>query len=182
MQKSKQNQQQKEIKILQQALKTKLSKNEYIRLQAVLLRKKGYTHQQIADITGKSPDALKNWIANFNQQGLAGLKDQPVTKPRNYKLTKEQKEQIKDILHSKKPQDLGFSSEFWTPQILKQLVQTKFNVTYQSNNTLRELFRFCGFSYQKVTFQDSRKDEERTSHEKLRLEKKLKKGVLRMYW
>jgi transposase len=85
------------------------------------------------------------------------------------------------MINSQKPIDLGLPGEFWSPQALKQLIQQKFNVTYQSNNTLREPLHFCGFSYQKVKFQDSRKDEARTKHEKLRLEKKLKKGVLRMY-
>lgn len=182
MQKSKQNLKKEQIKFLTEALKTKLSKNEYIRIQAVLLRKRGYSHEQITDITGKSEDALKKWIANFNKKGLLGLKDQPVTKPRNYKLTREQKEQIKAILHSKKPQDLGFQGEFWSPQSLKQLIQQKFKIIYKSAETYRKLFKFCGFSYQKVKYQDSRKDEQRTAHEKLRLTKKLKKGVLKMYW
>lgn len=183
MQKSKQNiQKEEQIKALKEALKSKLTKNEYIRVQAVLLREKGYSHEQVIDITGKSHDAIKEWITNFNQKGLLGLKDQPVTKPRNFKLTTEQKEQIKAILNSQKPTDLGLAGEFWSPQALKQLIQQKFGVTYQSKESLRKLFQFCGFSYQKVTFQDSRKDEQRTNHEKLRLEKKLKKGVLRMYW
>jgi hypothetical protein len=52
MQKSRQNQEQ--IKLLKQALSAKLSKNEYIRIQAVLLRKKGYSHQEILEIIGKS--------------------------------------------------------------------------------------------------------------------------------
>jgi len=155
MQKSKQNpsagsrldNKEKQIKILERALKTKLSKNEYIRIQAVLLRKKGYSHKQIIEIVSKSKEALKNWITNFHQKGLSGLKDQPITKPRNYKLTKEQKEEIKAVLNGQKPAGLGFQGEFWTPQILKQLVKQKFNVTYQSNNTYRELFKFCGFSY-----------------------------------
>lgn len=183
MSKLKEKQKEEQIKTLEQALKRgKLSKNEYIRIQAVLLRKKGYSHQQIRGISGKSKDAIKEWITNFHQKGLLGLKDQPVTKPRNYKLTKEQKEAIKIILNHQKPEDFGFAGEFWAPQNLKELIQQKFNIIYQSPDSYRKLFKFCGFSFQKVTFQDSRRDEQRTAHEKLRLEKKLKKGVLRMYW
>ena len=182
MQKSKQNHKQ-QIQTLENALKTeKLSKNEYIRIQAVLLRKRGYSHQEIMEITGKSKDAIKDWITKFNQIGLDGLKDQPITKPRNYKLTKGQKDKIKDILHNKQPQDFGFSGDFWDINNLKQLIKQEFNVVYQSPTSYQDLFEFCGFSYQKVKFQDSRRDEAKIEGEQLRLEKKLKKGILRMYW
>lgn len=183
MQKTKLNQRSKQIKVLENELKRgKLSKNEYIRVQALLLRKKGFSHKQIMEITGKSHDAIKEWITSFNKDGILGLKDKPVTKPRNYKLTKEEKNQIKTILKDKRPGDLGFPGEFWCLKTLRQLIKQKFNVVYRSATSYRKLFDFCGFSYQKVKFQDSRKDEEKTAQEKVRLEKRVKRGVLRIYW
>ncbi len=171
------------IKILEQALKNnEFKRNEYIRLQAVLLNLKGYSHKEISQINLKSIDALEKWITLFNKSGIAGLKDQPVTKPRNYQLTKEQKDQVKESIVKNNPEVLGLSGEFWNPHNLKQLVKNKFNVVYQSRKAYVDLLKYCGFTYQKVEYKDSREDREYKGHEKLRLEKKLKKGVLRMYW
>ena len=171
------------IKILKQILKKeKLNKNEFIRVQAVLLNCQGYKHQEIARIAQKGIDAIRKWITLFNQQGARGLKDKPVTKPRNYKLTKEQKDKIKQMITKNNPKKFSLQSEFWNPHNLKQLVKEYFKITYQSNESYINLLKYCGFSYQKVEFKDSRENQEDKEHEKLRLEKKLKKGVLRMYW
>ena len=171
------------IKILKKALKKgKLNKNEYIRIQAVLLNLQGYKHKEIVKITQKSLDAIRKWNTLFNQQGVKGLKDKPITKPRNYKLTKEQKDKIKQMITKNSPDKYGLIGEFWNPHNLKQLVKKYFKITYQSNESYINLLKYCGFSYQKVEFKDSRANKNYKKHEKLRLEKKLKKGVLRMYW
>lgn len=171
------------IKILKKAFKKgKLNKNEYIRVQAVLLNLQGYRHQEIAQITQRGIDAIRKWITLFNQQAVLGLKDKPITKPRNYKLTKAQKDKIKQMITKNSPKEYGLTGEFWNPHSLKQLVKKYLKITYQSNESYINLLKYCGFSYQKVEFKDTRENQEYKKHEKLRLEKKLKKGVLRMYW
>lgn len=171
------------IKILEQALKTgKIKRQEYIRVQAVYLNLIGYTHQEICRITLKSLDALEKWITLFNQKGLEGLKDQPITKPRHCQLNNEQKDQIKKLIMKNNPEALGLKGEFWNIHNLKQLVKSRFKITYQSRKAYVDLLKYCGFTYQKVEYKDSREDQEYKEHEQLRLEKKLKKGVLRMYW
>lgn len=172
-----------QVKILEQALKKgKLNTREYIRTQAVYLNLKGLTHKQIAETTLKSIDAIEKWITLFNKQGITGLKDRPVNKARNYKLTREQKDKIKKLITKSSPDQLGLKGEFWNPNLLKQLVKKEFNVVYKVKKSYIELLRYCGFSYQKVEYKDSRENKEYKEHEKLRLEKKLKKRVLRMYW
>ena len=173
----------KKIKLLEKALeKEKLSKNEYIRIQSVLLNLKGYAHKEISGITLKSEDAIERWVTLFNKNGIQGLKNKPVSKPRNYKLTKEQKDEIKGIITQNSPDKLNLKGDFWNPNNLKQLVKDKFNIVYKARKSYIELLKYCGFSYQKVEFKDSREDEKYKEHMKLRLQKKLKKGVLKMYW
>lgn len=176
------NQNQK-INLLKQVLKKgKLNKNEFIRVQAVLLNLQGYKHKEITQITQKSVDALKKWITAFNKYGIDGLRNKMVIKPSNYKLTKEQKDKIKDIITKHSPQKYSLKGEFWNPYNLKQLIKKQFNVIYKSRTSYTDLLKYCGFSYQKVEFKDTRENQKYKRHEKLRLEKKLKKGVLRMYW
>ena len=113
---------------------------------------------------------------------MKGLKDKPTNKARNYALTREQKNKIKKLITKNNPQQLGFKGEFWNPLLLKQLIQKEFNVSYKTRKAYIDLLKYCGFTYQKVQYKDVREDKEYKEHEKLRLEKKLKKGVLRMYW
>jgi transposase len=180
--KSKQTNQQVKIKELEQALKQNIKKQEYIRIQTVLLNLKGYKHKEIAKIMSKSQDAIEKWITLFNKQGIKGLKDKPISNARNYKLTKEQKEKIKKLINKNSPEQLGLKGEFWNPNLLKQLVKKEFNAVYKVKKSYIELLKYCGFTYQKVQYQDTREDKEYKNHEKLRLEKKVKDGVIRMYW
>ena len=171
------------IKTLRKALtSSQLTTQEHIRVQAVFLKLTGYSHKEIQAITLKSKDAIKQWITAFNQQGIQGLKNQPVTKPRHYLLTKQQKDKIKQLITQHTPQYFKLTDEFWSVAALKQLIRQKFKLEYQSRKAYIELLKYCGFSYQKVEFKDSRADDAYKGQMKLRLKKKLKKGVLRMYW
>jgi transposase len=170
------------IKILTKALKSKLTKQEQTRIQAVLLKFKGYSHKDIQDISLKSPAAIEKWITAFNQDGITGLKNHAITKPRHYVLTKQQKDKIKQLIIKHSPEHFKLTDEFWSVAALKQLVKQKFQVEYKSRKAYIDLLKYCGLSYQKVEFKDSRADEAYKQGMKLRLQKKLKKGVLRMYW
>src|SRR3989338_1987340 len=171
------------IRQLTKALKTeKLTKQETLRVQAVLLKLKGYSHKEIQAITLSSKDAIKSWITIFNKSNLAGLKNQPVSKPRHYTLTVKQKDKIKQLITRHTPEYFKLTDEFWSPASLKQLVKKKFDVEYKSKKAYLDLFTYCGFSYQKVEFKDSLQNHELKDHMKVRLTKRLKKGVLRMYW
>lgn len=172
-----------QIKILEQALKKgKLNKQEYIRAQAVYLNLKGQTHKQVAQTTLKSIDAIEKWITLFNKQGIEGLKSKPITRDRNCLLKKEQKEKIKKLINKNSPDKLGLKGDFWNPNLLKQLTQKEFGIVYKTRKAYIDLLKYCGFTYQKVQYKDSREDKEYKDHEKLRLEKKVKGGVIRMYW
>lgn len=174
---------QENINILKQALqKGNLKRQEYIRTQAVYLNLVDYTHKEISRIVLKSMDAIEEWITLFNKQGIEGLKDKPITKDRHCVLTKEQKDKVKALINKNKPDKLGLKGEFWSPNLLKQLVQKEFNLVYETKKAYIDLLKDCGFTYQKVQYRDSREDKEYKGHEKLRLEKKVKGGVLRMYW
>ncbi|MCG2690172.1 hypothetical protein L6252_02740 [Candidatus Parcubacteria bacterium] len=174
---------QEQVKVLKQALKKgNLKRQEYVRAQAVYLNLVGYTHKEISQITLKSIDALEEWITLFNKQGIEGLKDKPITKERHCVLTKEQKDKVKAVITKNSPAQAGLKGDFWSPLLLKQLVQKEFGLAFKTKKAYIDLLRYCGFTYQKVQYKDSRENNKYKDHEKLRLEKKLKNGVLRMYW
>lgn len=154
-----------EILKLEKALKgNSLKKAEYIRVQAVLLRKKSYSRSKIVEITGKSLSSVEDWITVFNKRGVIGLKTKKRESAPNALLTRKQKDKIKGIVNNKKPREVGLTSDFWNIPRL--------------NESYRKLLHYCGFSYQKAEFVDRRRDEKEVSHFKKHLETRLKKGVL----
>jgi transposase len=168
---------------LEKALRdNSLKKAEYIRIQAVLLRKRGYSRGEIVKITGKSLSAIENWITAFSQNGIVGLRTKKRESAPNALLTREQKDRIARIVNDSKPKEVGIAGEFWNILRLRILVKKEFGKEYQSDESYRRLLHDCGFSYQKVEFVDKRRDEEKAAEFKKRLQTRLKKGALSMWW
>lgn len=172
-----------QIKILKTALQEKgLSKAEYIRIQAVLLRKRGYGRSQVAEITNKSVSVIEDWITAFHKFGIKGLMTRKPARPGAAKLTSEQKNRIKKILRVKKPKEVGLSGDFWNISLLRKLVKREFKMEYQHEDSYRRLLKYAGLSYQRVEFADRRRNEADIKEFKKRLKTKIKKGVISMWW
>lgn len=171
------------IEELQSALHDRtLSKTEYIRVQAVLLRKKKYARTDIATIVGKSIHAVEDWVVAYNHRGLTGIRNHKrLTQPRA-KLTLVQRQQVCLFL-KKKPCDIGIGTEeYWTMAAVKQMVQRETGVVYKSVNAYRKLLNEAGMSYQKVEFIDKHKNQESHDGFKKQFEAKVKGGRISMWW
>ena len=75
------------------------------------------------------------------------------------KLTREQKEQLKEVL-SRPPSQSGISADFWDVPALADVVRTKFDVEYESASSYRLLMRFAGMNFKLPDPFDKRRDEE----------------------
>ena len=112
---SKQTSKQQAIRHLTKSLHDpSLSKQEYIRVHAVFLKKKGYKLSEVSDIIGKKPITIKGWITAYNKHGIAGLQTKRRILPPRYVLTREQKDYIKELVTDHKPREYGFSHDFWS--------------------------------------------------------------------
>lgn len=173
----------KQLSKLESALRdSALSRSEYIRVQAVLLKKQGESLERVSQITGKSIDAVKRWHAAYNKLGLNALRSHKRVSSSQAKLTLTQKEQIKHLLTEHKPPDYGYSGDFWSVSTLRQLVKDRCGISYHSEQSYYNLFDWCGFSYQKAQYVDANQRKDDASHFKKRFEKKLKKGTISMWW
>lgn len=176
-------QKQKSTRDLNQALKdNSLSRPEYIRIQAVYLKKQGYPLKEVGKITGKSLRTIQTWITAYHQNGVVGLRTQERQIPTNFVLTKKQKDKIKQLINDHRPQDLKLSGDFWSVPTIRQLVKNEYGVEYKTEKSYQNLLCYCGFSYQRVEYIDKRKDEKLGGHFKERFRKRLKKGVITMSW
>lgn len=137
-----------QVEALEKEFRRARSPNEKLKYQAIRLLNQKYTWGQVSEIVGKSKRTLGEWVSAYNRQGLSGLKVKP-QKGNNHKLTKEQKEEIKKLITQKKPEELNIEGRFWNIPLLKRLVKDKFNLTYESPESYRRLFKYCGFSFHK---------------------------------
>ena len=74
------------------------------------------------------------------------------------KLTRSQKEQLKEIL-SRPPSQSGIKADFWDVPALRDVVKIKFGVEYASDSSYQLLMRFLGMSFKLPDPFDKRRDE-----------------------
>lgn len=125
------------------------------RLQAVRLYGSGYSIEDISEITGCSRRSLFRWCRHYRDGGLASLADHRLGGNRAL-LSEAQLEEVAHRLRQYRPVDvLGphavatASGQHWTVPDLKKALQQWHGVVYQSDSSYRELFQWCGFSYQR---------------------------------
>jgi putative transposase len=155
---------------LEEAFRKTRDGREKLKYHALWLLARGYKRAEVKNIIGRDKNTLGRWVTAYNQYGLSGLKNKP--QPGNHrKLTKQQKDRIKEWLNTQTPKALGCDSRFWSIEFLQRLVKDKFGVTYQSRESYRKLLIYCGFSYHKVDKENRKRD----PHLIKRFEDKLKK-------
>ncbi|MBI4999726.1 helix-turn-helix domain-containing protein [Candidatus Gottesmanbacteria bacterium] len=140
------------------------------RARAILKLIEGKKRQLIADLFDINIGTLDTWVRNWKRKSIEGIKN---TKQagNNYLLDKKKKKQIKEILDSKTPEEVGLSGKFWTVLKLKELVKIKYNLIYQCNVSYQRLFKYCGFSFHKP----NKTNKKQSSHMRKRFEETLKK-------
>lgn len=145
-------QQQQELKA---AFKESRDGEKRTRLQAVRLYGSGYPVEEVMEIADCSRRSLLRWSQRYRRDGIDGLEDH--REGGNRALLDEGK--LADIghkLHQYRPVDvLGpekvatASGQHWTVADLKGALQQWHGLVYQSDSSYRQLFRRCGFSYQR---------------------------------
>src|SRR3989339_618832 len=168
---------------LQSALRDpKVSKAEFIRIQAVLLRKKKQKRAFIAELLGKSASVVEDWITAYNHRGLDGLRTKKRVSSPSAKLTPQQKEHIV-VLLKQSPVKVGIAKEeYWRMSLVEQLVKRETGVVYQSETSYRKLLIRAGMSYQKVEFIDHHKNQAADDGFQKQFDAKVKGGRISMWW
>ena len=87
-----------------------LSKAEYIRVQAVLMRKLKQHRAFIARMVGKSPSVVEDWITGYNHHGLSGLRTKKRQQQPRALLTPKERKHLCAYLN-KKPCTIGMGEE-----------------------------------------------------------------------
>lgn len=139
-----------EIGQLRQAEATTRNVRELKRLQAIRLYGTGVNLRDIMDMVGAGESTIRQWAMSYRSDGLDGLRSKWQGNNAN-KLTPEQRQHLKDRLHTYSPMDLQISqSAYWTVSDLRVAVENWYGVVYQDESSYQTLLHRSGFSYQRT--------------------------------
>lgn len=130
--------------------------------QCILMLNQHLPAQNIELITGYSHRHAFHLRKIYMAAGIKAICDKP--KKKKTLLTKEQLREVDETLKNKTPLDFGYTSEFWTTNILADHIRRKYGVAYKSRTSIRLLFKKSSFSYHKPEKKYQRRSEEEVLH------------------
>ena len=129
-----------------------------LKAEAVLYASRGADVSIIAEMVDRSRRTVRDWLASQRPAGLRSVVTGHAGNENAAKLTRAQKEQLKEIL-SRPPSQSGIKADFWDVPALRDVVKIKFGVEYASDSSYQLLMRFLGMSFKLPDPFDKRRDE-----------------------
>lgn len=120
---------------------------EALRLRAVQLVEAGESPEKIVKTLGFHRSAIYQWIAKYREGGKEALKARPIT-GRPPKLGGQQLQWIYQTIVGNNPLQLKFEFALWTREMVRDLIQRKFDLKL-SVVSVGRLLKKLGFSPQK---------------------------------
>ncbi len=126
--------------------------------QAILMTTKGMTPVDIGDILDRKERTVVLWMRDWRQRRLSSIFTGHQGNNNAGKLTREQLEEVKQVLQSP-PSEYGLPKDFWDIPQLKQYVKAEFGVVYESDESYYFLLRFSHLSFKYPDTFDRKRDE-----------------------
>lgn len=120
---------------------------ELIRLKAmaILARHKGASLDLLSLMFKRSERSITRWIKDYSLHFMSSIFSGKVGNEHASKLTKEQKKEIREVI-GEPPNEQGIPKEFWDVPKLKNYVEARFGVVYESEVSYHFLLRFSGLT------------------------------------
>lgn len=163
-----------EITILESHYKKANSRLVRERAHANLLSHDGHTVPKIAKILRRDENTVRDWLKSFASIRIASIFHNYDNNENANKLTKEQKEEIRNTL-SKPPSNVLIPKEFWSLPTLKEYVSGRFGVAYESDRSYHYLLEYAGLSWKLPSSFDVRRDDELIRKRMLEIQREIKK-------
>jgi transposase len=129
-----------------------------LKAEAVLYSSMGVSVEIISSSVDRSQKTVSGWLSDWTYYRLQSVVTEHSGNQNAAKLTREQKEELKEILKSP-PSEAGISADFWDVPALEDVVKTKFDVEYESDSSYQLLMKFCGMSFKKPDPFDKKRNE-----------------------
>lgn len=133
---------------LREYLKTSESKKETHRIQAVLMVDKEIDIELVKEMANFSRSQIFALRKKYLDKGIASIEDPARHNPKEL-LSKKNRDEIIKTIKTKKPEDIGYHSQFWTTAIIGDWIKKKYRVKYKSRTSVYLIFRKASFSYHK---------------------------------
>ena len=137
-----------QIAELKEYLRTSESKKEAYRIQAILMVNRDVDIEIIKEMTGFSRSQIFALRSKYLNKGIASIEDPARHNPKEL-LKKRDRDEIIETIKTKKPEDIGYHSEYWTTRIVGDWIKKKYKVKYKSKTSVYLIFKKASFSYHK---------------------------------
>ena len=129
-----------------------------LKAEAVLYASRGVDVSIIAEMVDRSQRTVRDWLASWRLARLCSVVTGHAGNENAAKLTRAQKEQLKETL-GKPPSQSGIKADFWDVPALRDVVRIKFGVERASDSSYQLFMRFLGMSFKLPDPFDKRRDE-----------------------
>ena len=129
-----------------------------LKAEAVLYASHGVDVDIIAKMVDRTGRTVREWLAGWRRTRLHSVVTGHAGNENAAKLTRTQKEQLKEVL-SLPPSQSGIQADFWDVPALRDVVKARFGVEYESDSSYQLLMRFLGMSFKLPDPFDKRRDE-----------------------
>lgn len=159
--------------LLKEYLKTSPLVLIRLKCHALLTRNKGMKVKDIADIVSRDEKTISRWLTDWDKKRLASIFTGHKDNENASKLSKEQKEEIKEAL-AKPPSAYDIPKEFWDVPALKEYIRTKFEVVYESIQSYHFLLTFSNLSFKYPDTFDRHRDEAQIARRMAEIQEEIK--------
>ena len=113
----------------------------------------------VADVVGRSERRVALWRRAWNNSRMASLFTGHKDNDNAAKLTKQQKQQIKEVLRSP-PSEYGLPKEFWDVPQLQSYIEATFGAVYECRQSYHFLLKFSDLSFKYPDAFDRKRNEQ----------------------
>lgn len=170
-----------EIDLLSQHFKTSPLKLVRLKAQAVLMRNEGLKTETMSRVLLKDSRTIQRWLKDFSEIRMASIFTGHQNNENASKLTKEQKQEIKEALH-KQPSEQGLPKTFWDVPSMKQYIKTEFGVVYESRQSYHFLLKFSNLSFKLPDKFDYRRNEALIAKRMAEIKEEIKEYLASADW
>jgi transposase len=149
---------------------------EIKRAQVVIMLNDKLEVKLISKTTGYKKSQIFEIRKKYIKKGITSIEDLARKNPKEL-LTKQQRDEIIQIIKTKVPDDIGFQSSYWTTALLGEYIKRKYKVKYKSKTSFYLLFEQAKFSYHKPGRVYEKHDEKEVQKWRKKAKVRLKKAL-----
>ena len=135
-----------EISTLERLIKKERDSQVRDRLRGILLLKKNFTVNRVAEILGVTERTVYSWKRRYKEEGVEGLRNKPIP-GRKTVLDESDMEKLRMLLEER---------DYWTSNQVRELIKREFGVEFTTRHIPR-ILRKLGLRYQKPFVNDYRR-------------------------